>query len=677
LETLAWHKDYLARSAGALALLAEIDPGGTWANRPKNSLCEIFLLWHPQTQCDAAERQRVLEGLLRDHPKVMEPLILDLVPTGSSIASGTRRPRWRDWGSNDHPVTHSQLRSAALAIANLAITHARSHPSMWPVLLKEIPLFPVTLRQSVLGALNEMATATLGEFKDAIWEIIRELDDEHDQKKLDAATVAKLGIELDRLLPESPVVRFRHVFSWTAPRKLVRKYTNNAEAEAAALAQQDDAIRQLLQFGGTGSIRELAQICDNPFQLGKSLARAGNLDDAVSARLLGELFMAQQKGFLALAEGYIRARQSSADGPTWTLRMYELWANWSPTQRGGFLWALGLTQQAIDWAVREGGEAAAIYWAKVDPASLSDASLVPQAVELMIAAGQAPRALSVLYNSHRFLKVSPSSVLIIKTLQEFVPQLRETHRVLDIATACSELLKLLRADTTVERLTIARIEFAILPFLQHGEDQELTIFQELSRVPEIFVQVFHILHPGDGKSAAQRSEAERDRALRVYHLLENWTVVPGTLPDGTLSEATLTAWIDSVLQRCDTPERRARMERHIGHILAQCPRPKQDDATALWPPAEVAVQIELIASPALERGFLSAALNHRGAYVKELNEGGEQERALATFYRSRAALAQQNGFTRTAAMLERIAQIYDSDARNDDIDAEKDEDFFA
>src|SRR5262249_49506946 len=50
LETIAWDVDYFDRAVMVLAGLAALDPGGRLANRPINSLREIFLPWHPSTK---------------------------------------------------------------------------------------------------------------------------------------------------------------------------------------------------------------------------------------------------------------------------------------------------------------------------------------------------------------------------------------------------------------------------------------------------------------------------------------------------------------------------------------------------------------------------------------------------------------------------------------------------
>ena len=65
---LAWGPQYLGWVSIILAKLAARDPGGRYRNRPKNSLRQIFLLWHPQTFTPLDRRLHVLDRLRKIEP---------------------------------------------------------------------------------------------------------------------------------------------------------------------------------------------------------------------------------------------------------------------------------------------------------------------------------------------------------------------------------------------------------------------------------------------------------------------------------------------------------------------------------------------------------------------------------------------------------------------------------
>ena len=108
LELLAWSPDYIARATECLLRLAELDPKGTWSNRPSRSLRQIHLLWHSQTQVGLEDRMDVLSNLRQRYPQALWELTLDLYPKSSDIAHNSPTPRWRDLVSDGpQPVTRA------------------------------------------------------------------------------------------------------------------------------------------------------------------------------------------------------------------------------------------------------------------------------------------------------------------------------------------------------------------------------------------------------------------------------------------------------------------------------------------------------------------------------------------------------------------------------------------
>ena len=96
LENLAWFPQYLSRASLILARLSAIDPGGSLANRPINSLSEIFKPWHFQTLASFEDRMDVLK-LISAKEKEIAWIILTrmLLGTMRDVAHETHKTRWR------------------------------------------------------------------------------------------------------------------------------------------------------------------------------------------------------------------------------------------------------------------------------------------------------------------------------------------------------------------------------------------------------------------------------------------------------------------------------------------------------------------------------------------------------------------------------------------------------
>ena len=75
-------------------------------------------------------------------------------------------------------------------------------------------------------------------------------------------------------------------------------------------------------------------------------------------------------------------------------------------------------------------------------------------------------------------------------------------------------------------------------------------------------------------------------------------------------------------------------------------------------------------SAELEDGFVVGTRNRRGVTMRLPFDGGEQERGLAQRYRSWAKVCETE-WPKTAAVLERIAESYEHEARREDVTAEQ------
>ena len=95
LESLAWHEEYLVSVCIILGNLANRDPGGSWANRPANSLAGILHPNRPQTYASVRKQKVAVETLLQEFPEVAWRLIRQLSSPSREYPLPTHRPIWR------------------------------------------------------------------------------------------------------------------------------------------------------------------------------------------------------------------------------------------------------------------------------------------------------------------------------------------------------------------------------------------------------------------------------------------------------------------------------------------------------------------------------------------------------------------------------------------------------
>ena len=107
-------------------------------------------------------------------------------------------------------------------------------------------------------------------------------------------------------------------------------------------------------------------------------------------------------------------------------------------------------------------------------------------------------------------------------------------------------------------------------------------------------------------------------------------------------------------------------DRQIGNILAAA----ATDKDGIWPPSPIRDVIEITRSRELETGILVGVYNRRGVTMRSPLDGGAQERDLATNYH-RCSKAVALEWSRTSALLEKIARSFEDKGRHEDEAAEQ------
>ena len=165
LETLAWNPDYLSRVAVILADIASIDPGGNWANRPANSLTDIFLPWHVQTTAPFEKRKVAIETVLQEQPDVGWTLLLSLLPHNHGVTTGCSQPTWRDYIPRDWKdgVSRAEYWEQITAYTEFMVRLAKESVEKTGELIEHLPDLPEPARKSLLNHLTAKDIVDLSE----------------------------------------------------------------------------------------------------------------------------------------------------------------------------------------------------------------------------------------------------------------------------------------------------------------------------------------------------------------------------------------------------------------------------------------------------------------------------------------------------------------------------------
>lgn len=674
LEVLAWSPQYIAPACKILARLATLDPGGQYANRPKNSLRSIFLLWHPETNATLAERVRVLDSIRKCEPQAAWNLMLNILPRGYDMATPTPKPRWRDFSvENEEVITYGLILDGAIALSERLVQDAQLDPQRWAELIGHIPNLTPQWRQKTLSVLSSASQSISDDTsRMPIWAALRQLL--HHHRSFPEAQWALPTEELDKIEgvyhqfePNDPVNQRSWLFSDRA-QILSGQGTDNWQArDTELLSMRREAVTELLSLEDLEAIIRLANEAENArwvgFAFGEVRGDSSEADD-VLRRTLGDPTRKIKEFALGLAIALV---QRKGQGWSTAILSRARRESWSEEKIVDLLLALPLEKNTWDAASSFGAAVRRDYWKRTHIFWRSeDREANEYAVRQLVEAGRARGAVDFIAGSQQ----PASGELITSVLLEAANPSSHTADATSSTMfqwSVAQLLKRLDADPTVPETAIAQLEWIYLGLLEHSERLPIVLHRAMSKDPAFFVQVLSatcVAHSASAEDRGQISDEEKAIASHAFRLLQSWNIVPGAT-ETEIDATVLTSWVAEAHRLAQEADREAVGDQYIGHALSFC----KAAPDGVWPDVPVRSIIEEMNNRNIETGILIAVHNSRGVTSRALFDGGGQERGIAHRYRTWADTLKLD-WPRTSSLLEKIARSFDDDAQKHDENAE-------
>lgn len=672
LETLAWDPEHLPRAALALARLAAIDPGGKLANRPAQSLREIFLGWHPQTTATLEQRVDVIDLIRQREPGVGWDLLCALLSEHHGVAMNTSTPRWREWLPDTKPVpTVGEYRSLVRALVERLLVDVGRDGNRWQQLVAALEVVTPESHQAIVAKLDELEPANLEpSTREAIWSALRKLVARHRaypeaHSTLPSERVDRLDELRARFKPDDPVAENGWLFAqW--PDLPTRSFGDDWRAREEAVAKERvSAVTLVYESLGLAGIHRLAREAKEPFFVGLAASDIPLTEPDVLV-LLGEDVGSDDAALAQLGNGFVAGRFRTA-GWDWArdvLRQHGM--AWPDERRAAFIGALPHDERAWDLASQCGAETEALFWRHKPPFGLEDHSTCIRAAEKYLKHGRALSAVHLLAAYRKDVPGGVPAALLFAVLEAAIQALAQGQQMNQMfGYHVAELIQGLENAGGLDEVRLARLEWAYLPLLNRHDRRPTILHRELRRSPAFFKEVLSLIYPAEGEERRDLS-AEECAQWRVAHeLLDSWNSVPGAENGPDLDAAVLREWVDEARRLTAASGRGAIGEHEIGKMLTHAPAGRGGE----WPHPAVCEIIETVASKDMEEGFEIAVYNSRGVVTKDPASGGNQERALADHY-DKLAVNISTRSPRTAAMLRRIADTYRRDAAREDSEAD-------
>lgn len=677
LETLAWRPEYLSQVTCMLGELAAFDPGGRLANRPIRSLREIFLGWCPQTTASLESRIEALDVLSAKQSGVGWELMLSLlVVWAGDTAFPTHRPRWREWLSGwDADAASGSFWATVEAAGDRLIRCVGTDVNRWVALIPKLASLMPQHRDAAVVQLVDLAGRQA--LDNRVREVIRELLHRHrsfpDAKwALPPDIVDQLGGVYETLEPTDSTGRFLWLFS--AKPGLPNPPEGGWRQEEEALKRaRIDAMTAILELGGVAAVREFVEVIEPAYvHLAAAATIEANTREDIIFELLDSTLGSQNPTLRTFGVSLVNA-SFLAQNWTWVANLLSTRANtWNEPHRVDFACGLPFEGRTWDLVASWGTGAEHAYWRSIGPGFVADVENDGRrALEQLLGANRPQTALRVAaYAVHgadkcRFLPTR----LLARVLQQVgrdnlnSEEGGRTDGMLEYHV--QQVLEIIKQAGDIDRKELIDLEWLFLPLLRWGDHQPTALHQALVDDPKFFASVVSLVYRREG-DVDQEPEIPSDQAARserAWDLLRSWATMPGTKDDGTADPEYLRTWVIAAREACSSAGRAAVGDQEIGQALAHAPI----GADGGWPHEAVRIVLREVNSREIETGLLVGVLNKRGVHWRSITDGGAQEREIAARYWNYAGLL-QGAWPETAAILRRIAQCYETDARREDLD---------
>lgn len=660
LETIAWEPTRLTRVGLVLAELARHDPGGSWSNRPSNSLAAIFKPWFPQTPATIEERERAVRAIVEEEREVGWKLILDLLPKSHDIGSQTRRPTWRAWIPDNWKdgASAEDRRTQFSTYSRIAIDIAKSDSVKLAELAERIDDLPNEEFDAFVAFVGEMAEALSDEARYPLWAAILDVVSRH-VKVADAdwampeGPITALKVVADKVAPRAAVVRARRLFV-RREHDLFDERGSYEEQRRRLQEVRTATVRSLLEVEGIDSILELALKVEAPESLGWVMGTLGT--PTLDERILPEPFSSDDAPLARFAQAYANAGRHTRG---WEWVDSQLSLNWTSEQKARLLLALPFSPQTWERVERFLGKDEHLYWSRCSVHAYGTDEKLAYAAEKLKEHGR-PRAAIECLSSMEHSKTAYDRQLAIDILLAAASS-REPRNQLDTYHV-RELIGILQKDDTLPELSRGQVEFAYIPLLDHDDKaRPLILERTLARDPEFFLGLLRaVFRSTKEEKSSEPDEREALVAKASYMLLSAWRLIPGTREDGTIDAKALEEWVAKAKTGSEASGYRDLAVSQIGRVLAHAP----EDPSGLWIDKGVAKILNARDGEVMRDGFRLELYNSRGAFSFTQETAGKEEDALAAAYRAKADAVDAAGFSRLAAPLRQLAEDYERQAKD-------------
>ena len=630
LEMLAWDEDYIYRVTSLLLRFSTYKNDSNYANKPANSLTDIFRFQLPQTFAKFENKIEILTSLSSSYrTQICELCFRILEGNGPRVLSQTHFYKWRHFSDLSSPEYISVPVDDVIAVVKLLLNCTIfSEDDICKLLKLSTNKCIRCCRTYILNAITERKDSICN--SEMIEHTLRDELTHHLSYPGTAWALSEKELEpyktlLSDIEPKDVVLKYRWMFEDMFLR-LPQKREMDFQKESQMIQEiRNDAVKEILSERGRIGIWELVRVAKCPSSVVNSMIQLygdGLLQDVclkfceniVDINFLRTFF--QNLFFQMDEDNYVRIIEE--------VRAY------GNTCLSICLYAPRYNERLATIANDFGEEIETLYWQNIKVAYVKKLNPI-HVVDKLDRVNRYDEALELIYHKKdsqipNSLKVNVIKGLIFSGQRDFTPRVDWYY----IGSVIEDLDKSEDPDIISE---LIQIEFFAYRALEHHRDiNGLRLIKELMSKPELLMELMVMAYKSDDiKEEEEVSESEiNNRNLMAtcsFSILYNLSCCPGVDGQGNVNPEALRTYIYRLYELSVEHHRSQVTDMVVGSLLGNLPR---NDS---YPQDILGEIVEGLKSDSVDEHIQMRIFNSRGVTTRAFAEGGDQERELVALFK--------------------------------------------
>lgn len=655
LQCLCWSNEYAARAALLIAELSQFDCSREELEHIADQFA-LALVGHDRISIiGEGDAQYIMERVFESCSKLFD-LLVGRVLFRDFWPAHPFEPIYREWVTLQNGSDDAEFAVRQKGLLMVIVNYLRKHAHCWLSLLHLLERLEPCDRKFVL---DEFKACFLSGRFDAdqqfeCWSYLHALMlDRHVRQCRDRLLswggFKTLSEVVEFLEPQADPRRYAWLFG--RPERLcVRGLIYKDEGFQETLWVEREAALSVTMCEGGESLRVLVDATNNAACIGECLAGLNSCPEALILSWFGDSSL----NLRSAASSYV-LHKARRDGAPWVIGFLE-GNSLSPESKCVFVASLPCDEKMLELVSGLEFELRVAFLQHVNLFEIDEqqrACVLDELLELGCVA-QAVELLSLMLS----VGEGPDVANIFRALSMLLVAV-ERDRCILFHDVVVELFSFLES-VVPDHSDLPRLEL-LFSCRGYGLESLRALYRYFGYEPDYFAECIIAM-----VDAVCEEREDFEVQLHFNEIICWWQIIPGLQEDGTVDSSFLMGWVEAVQKKLVGYVSAEKSELYLGYVLASSP----DGADGMWPAEAVRSVIEHMKSSVLERGISTRCYNCDSRGTRRDYIGGVPEWCLVNKYREFSRCMTLR-WPRTAALLSRLAEDYEIEARQEDTKAEE------